>query len=97
MLDELERELERRRQERIDRGEVYRVTEWIVAGHEISLARMRAEITASLRSNGEKREIEFPHCIVTGVPREARGEADIDWPAAEITWDDRYPISGTRH
>jgi hypothetical protein len=96
MLAELEKELARRRQERIDRGEILRVTEFIVAGHPISLARILARITAELRERGEAREIIFENTIVTGVCRSGRDDG-VEFEPAPITWDeDDYP-GATRH
>jgi hypothetical protein len=83
LIQELEIEAERRRQERIARGEVAHGPP-IVVGHERSVARMQDQITAAMRAAGEKREIIFDDVIITGVPRRWRDYGIEPWPTSPV-------------
>jgi hypothetical protein len=81
-IERLQAELQRRRDERIARGEVAFVPA-IVVGHPDAIERAKAAVVTGLRANGESREIVFGtrapdgrliEAIVTGVGRPGRDD-----------------------
>jgi hypothetical protein len=90
-IERLQAELQRRRDERIARGEVAFVPA-IVVGHPGAIDRAKAAVVTGLRAQGESREIVFGfrdaegqliEAIATGVPRPGRDDG-IPWPVAAI-------------
>jgi hypothetical protein len=83
LVAELEREANRRREDKIAKGE-FAHGPLIVAGHERSAQRLQDQITADMRAAGEKREIIFDEVIITGVPRPGRDAGIEPWPTSSV-------------
>jgi hypothetical protein len=90
-IERLQAELQRRRDEKIAKGEVA-FAPAVVVGHPDAIERAKAAVITGLRAKGETREIVFGtrvpdgrliEAITTGVPRPSRDEG-IPWPTAPI-------------
>jgi hypothetical protein len=91
-MERLQAELQRRRDEKIARGEVAFVPA-VVVGHPDAIERAKAAVITALRQQGETREIVFGtrlpdgqliEALTTGVPRPGRDEG-IPWPTHTFT------------
>jgi hypothetical protein len=82
LVAELEREANRRREEKIARGE-FANGPLIVAGHVRSAQRLQDQIVADMRAAGETREV-LCDWIVTGVPRPWRDFGIEPWPTSAV-------------
>jgi hypothetical protein len=83
LIQELEIEAERRRQERVAKGEFVQGPA-IVVGFPGSVERAKANAIMALREQGEKREIIFDDVIITGVPRHWRDYGIEPWPTSPV-------------
>jgi hypothetical protein len=84
LVQELEIEAERRRQERVAKGE-YVAGPRVVAGHADSAAHIEKRISAEMRAAGERREVIFDDVIITGVPRAGRDDLVLErWPTGPV-------------
>jgi hypothetical protein len=90
-IERLQAELQRRRDEKIARGEVA-FAPAVVVGHPDAIERAKAAVITGLRANGETREIVFGtripdgrliEAIVTGVGRPGRDDGLV-FPTAPI-------------
>jgi hypothetical protein len=86
-MERLQAELQRRRDEKISRGEVAFVPA-VVCGHVDAIPRVKEAAITALRAKGESREVVFGtripdgrliEAITTGVPRPGRDDG-IEWP-----------------